>query len=827
METIDSFGYWVRRRRKALDLTQGELAQRVGCAVVTLRKIEGDERRPSLAMAQRLAKCLMLPAAESPRFIATALGEQATVRLPLPPGPVSSKAPGNLPAPMTSLVGRSAEIAALTSSLHRPNLRLLTLTGPMGVGKTRLAIEVGRRLLGDYPHGVYLVALAAVQDPALAPSATAAALGVRETRDQNLEQALVDFLADKEMLLIFDNFEHLLPAAAFLHALLTACPSLRLLVTSRCRLPLYGEHQFVVKPLSLPAAPEQASAADAPAVRLFCERAQAARADFRLTPALTPIVVEMCRRLDGLPLAIELAAARIRLFSVQELQQRLDEHRLPLLTQDVTDLAPRLQALETAMDWSYELLSAPERTLLARLAVFVGSFSLAAAEGVCAAPLLPPADPGILARPGMINQIETLLAQSLLVRQGAEAESDFAQRKPCSRCPRRLLCEATEGESRFAMLETIREYALDRLEAKGELAIMQQGHAEYFAAWAGQAEAQLHGPDQVVWLARLEQEMGNLRAALGWLLTAGQVIKAADMACALRVFWQRHGHYSEGLNWLRQTLEQMTEQAVPDTLRARTLQATAALAYRQGDWQRSRQWLMESLALFKAASDQPGMTRVLFELGWIAVDQADWAEAARFNEESLLLAREAGDPCAVYQALTNLGWTQMCIGQQDTAAALFDEAYALAQRVGHTKGVAVSLANLGWIALYQGDAVRAATLAQESLRLCHLLGERELLAECLEILAVTAVEAGEISRAVQLGGAAEAAWEALHLTRPRAQDAAWPYSQAIETMHQQLAEADFESAWRQGRAMNPEALVGFALNCRGARVAPQRVSARP
>lgn len=695
----------------------------------------------------------------------------------------------------------------------------------MGVGKTRLAIEVGRRLLGDYLHGVYLVALASVQDPALVPSATAAVLGVRETRDQNLEQALVDFLADKEMLLIFDNFEHLLPAATFLHALLTACPSLRLLVTSRSHVPLYGEHQFAVKPLSLPGAHDQAGAADAPAVRLFCERAQAARADFRLTPAFVPAVVEMCRRLDGLPLAIELAAARIRLFSPQELQQRL-EHRLPLLTQDVTDLAPRLQALENAVAWSYDLLSVAERTLLARLAVFVGSFNLAAAEAVCALPateqLFPTGDTVPLPRPDTINQIETLLAQSLLVRQATEAESSFALRKPCSRCPRRLLCEATEGESHFTMLETIREYALERLKAKGELAIMQRRHAEYFATWAEQAEMQLHGPDQVVWLARLEQEMGNLRVALTWLLATGQVAEAAAMACALRVFWQRHGHYSEGLNWLRQALAQMTEKPVPDTLRARALQATAALAYRQGDWQRAREWLMESLALFKATSDRPGMTRALFELGWIAVDQANWAEAARFNEESLLLAQEAGDPCAVHQALTNLGWTQMCVGQRDAAAVLFDEAYELAQRVGHTKGVAVSLANLGWIALYQGDAVRAATLAQESLRLCHLLGERELLAECLEILAVTAVEAGEISRAVQLGGAAEAAWEALHLTRPRTQDAAWPYSQAVKTMHQQLAEADFKTAWRQGRTMNPDALVGFALNCRDARRAPAR-----
>jgi predicted ATPase len=581
---------------------------------------------------------------------------------------------------------------------------------------------------------------------------------------------VVDFLARKEMLLIFDNFEHLLPAVSFLSALLAECPGLHLLVTSRARLHLYGEHEFVVAPLGVPDGDESVDVASAPAVRLFCLRAQAVRADFRLTPALAPVVAAMCRRLDGLPLAIELAAARIKLFSVQELQERL-EHRLPLLTQSAAGLPPRLQGLESAIAWSYGLLTPVERALLRRLAVFAKGISLAAVESVCcfsvAAQTPVTGDTAAaLTAEDIIGGVEALLDQSLLQRASAQAGDRVCSRGCCGACPKRLLGTAIQSESRFTMLETIREFALKQLEANAELSLAQRRHAEYFTSWAEQAAEHLHGPEQAIWLARLEDQLGNLRAALAWLLEAGDVELAARLACALGIFWQRRGHYSEGRRWLQQVLAQMAHFEAPVILRARTLQSAAVLAYRKGDPLIAEGWLAESQNLFREVSDQVGLARVLFDLGWIAIDRSDWATATNLNRQSLAMARASNDLCAIYRALTNLGWTHLNMDEKNAAAAFFEEAYALARRIGHTKGVAVSLANLGWIALCQGDLARCVSLAQESLRLCHLLGEREVLAENLEILAAAAIIEGDAFRASQLSSGAEAVWATMRVARP-------------------------------------------------------------
>jgi predicted ATPase/DNA-binding XRE family transcriptional regulator len=846
MEARDSFGYWVRRRRKALDLTQEALAQQVGCALVTLRKIEADERRPSVQMAERLARCLTVPAPAWPEFVAAAVGKQTTDWLESPAATLV-RLPGNLPAAVTSLIGREDELAAITGCLQRSDVRLLTLTGPVGVGKTRLAVEAGRRLDRTFRDGVFLVELASVRNPTLAPSALCATLGVREGRSRNLTHLVVEHLADRRILLLLDNFEHLLPAAPLLSTLLVECPNLRLLITSRARLHLYGEHEFVVAPLRLPAADDMVAAAESPAVRLFCVRAQAARADFRLTPSLTPVVVQICRQLDGLPLAIELAAARTRLFSPQELRQRL-ERRLPLATNGAVDLPPRLRVLENAIAWSYGLLTPLQRTLLARLAIFPGGFSLPAAEAICAVPVSAqgPATgrPVHLAPAEVADGIDALLDQSLLVREVSEAgpqlvaggraadqrqteaaAADFAgsdprvtpdgaaARRHCRQCPVQSLREVTATESRFSLLETIREFALDRLGDAGELTDMRQRHAAYFASWAEHAEIQLHGPDQVFWLACLGRNIDNLRAALSWLLDSGQTVLAARMTCALGAFWQRHGHYSEGRRWLDQVLAALAGLAVPATLRARTLQTAAVLAYRQGDWVEAQPWLDESLALFRAHDDRLGMAHVLFHLGWIAIDRAEWAAAVRLNQESLALARAAGDTLASYQALTNLAWTQLCTGQRDVAAPLFDEACALARQAGHTKGVAVSLANLAWIALYRGDMPGTVAPAQESLRLCCQLGEREVLAECLEILAIAADHGGAARRAAVLSGAADALWQALHISRPPTQHAAAAHAEAVAEMRKQLAPDDFAAAWRQGHDLRVDEVVVFALGC--------------
>jgi predicted ATPase len=615
---------------------------------------------------------------------------------------------------------------------------------------------------------------------------------VKEARSLGLAQSVAEYLARKEILLIFDNFEHLQSAADFLSMLLASAPGLRLLVTSRACLHLYGEHEYVIPPMPVPNANDLAGASEAAAVRLFCDRAQAARADFALTPALLPVIVEICRRLDGLPLAIELAAARIKLFSPQELLQRL-ERRLPLLTQGPTGQAPRAQALENAIAWSYGLLSPSERALLNRLAVFVAGFTLPAVEAVCIFPfteqIFSTGSQAALPMPGAVDGLAALLNQSLLLRQ--EIGGVIAT------------------ESRFRMLETIQEFALERLRASSELELVLQRHAEYFAAWAEQAETHLYGPDQAAWLTRMEHDADNLRSALTRLLTAGQIEMAARMARALGVFWRRHGHYSEGRKLLEQVLSPAASTRLPDILRARALQSAGSLAYHQGDWPTAKGWLEESLALFRSCADRSGIARVLFDLGWIAIDQGDWQDAVRLNQGSLALAREVGDPWATYRALTNLGWTQLCTGDQETAAQFFQEAHQLAECVGHTKGVAVSLANLSWIALYQGDILRTVALATESLRLCHLLGEKEVIAECLEILAIAAVEERDVERGARLSGAAQALWDALHVTRSPAQHSAAAHAAAVATMRQQLPEAVLASFWLQGQAMGLDSIAAF------------------
>lgn len=808
MDETNSFGYWLRRRRKALDLTQDELAQQVGCAAVTLRKIEADERRPSVQMALRLAHCLALSEQERRDFMAAAAGKQIPVALPRPISLGAHRPGARLPAPVTSLVGRGAEIAALIECLRQRRARLLTLTGPVGVGKTRLALEVGRRLLPDFRDGVCLVALASLQDPALLLSATAVALGARESRGHELAESLVDFLAARHMLLIFDNFEHLLPAAPFLARLLTAGPDLQILVTSRARLHLYGEHEFVVPPLALPdpSHPE----AESPAIELFYERAQAVRAGFHPTPSLAPTIADICRRLDGLPLAIELAAARVRTLSPPELQQRL-EHRLPLLVQDAADLPTHRQGLKQAIAWSFDLLGPAEQTLLCRLAVFNGGFSLPAAEAVCAGP----ADLADVAA-----GLGILLDHSLAARAESTAVGLLATTGRCGNCPLQQLHEVSVAESRYALLETIREFALERLQAGGELPEIVRCHAHYYAAWAQQTAEKLHGPEQAFCLARLEQESGNLRAALAWLLAAGEGAAAAGMACALGPFWQRHGHFSEGRRWLEQALAQLPPDPAAATLRARTLQNAAALAYRQGDAEAAQSWLAGSLVLFSAQNELSGMARVFFDQGWMALDRADWAEAAQLNEQSLSLARQANDHAGIYRALTNLGWARLCNGRQAEAGALFGQAHQTARNIGHSKGVAVSLTNLAWIAFCQGQPARAAAQARESMRLCHLLGERESLAEDLEILAAVEFAGGDAHCAARLIGAADSLWEALQLVRPPNDFVAAIRADTLAAAQRRLPEPDFSAAWNHGRAMNQDDTLALALGCTNASPTP-------
>jgi predicted ATPase/DNA-binding XRE family transcriptional regulator len=652
MEQAFSFGYWLRRRRKALDLTQEALARQAGCALGTLKKIETDERRPSRQLAERLADCLALPDAERAAFLKAARAELAPDRLPIVTQTLEQSADGsspsstgslnNLPAQPNPMIGREREIAVVVALLLR-DARLLTLTGPGGTGKTRLALQVAAELArtsnsapaagegsetpapprpsqqargqaseADFPDGVWLVNLAPIHDPALVLPTIAQTLGVVEIGGQPIEERLKSYLRSKRLLLILDNFEQVVDAAPQIADLLSASPGLKILVTSRATLHIYAEHEFAVPPLALPPVTVErlkgwkvetfsTEMTKYAAVRLFVERARAAKADFVVTAENVSAVAEICRRLDGLPLAIELAAARIKLFAPEVLLARLAEP-LAFLTGGPRDLPARQQTLRNTITWSYDLLDEGEQALFRRLGVFVGGCTLEAAEamtniGFTISDFGLRAEAQIVENPKTQNALDglTSLLDKSLLRQEA----------------------GPDGEPRFVMLETVREYALERLAASDELALTQRRHAEYFLALAEAAERPLKGQGQGMWLARLASDLDNLRAALDWGTAMQELELVARLSAALDLFWDLRDHLPEGIERLEAALARRDE--LQPSVRAKALAVTGRLLWRWDEisyGQHARQLSTESLALYRALGDQQGVANVLINLGF-------------------------------------------------------------------------------------------------------------------------------------------------------------------------------------------------------------------
>ncbi|HET9221265.1 MAG TPA: tetratricopeptide repeat protein, partial [Roseiflexaceae bacterium] len=935
MERTASFGYWVRRRRKALDLTQAELAQRVGCADVTIRRIEADERRPSRQIAERLADCLTIPELERAAFLRAARAELAADQLavtsqpldipadtaptaPLPTGTVTflftdivgstrlweqhaaamraalarhnailretveshggvifktvgdgicaafasaphaltaaltaqrtlsseswadsqavisnlqsaielrvrmalhtgtaeiqagdytgfalSRAarilaaghggqvllslatqelvrnhlpsgatlrelgtyrlkdlsrpeqlfqlvasdlpndfpalrslenqPTNLPAQPTALIGREREIVAVCALLRRPDVRLVTLTGPGGTGKTRLALQVAAELVDDpapplpsqreltaggervFPDGVWFVNLAPIRDQALVVTTIAQALGVMEAPGKPLEETLRAVLRARRTMLLLDNFEQILDAAPQIAELLAAAPGLKVLATSRETLHISGEHEFAVPPLALPPTTDQrpttndgsgdsvsgdpaaiASTVETitqyEAVRLFIARAQAAKADFMVTNDNAPAVAEICHRLDGLPLAIELAAARIKLFPPEALLARLG-NRLQVLTGGPRDLPARQQTLRNTIDWSYELLSAEEQTLFRRLGVFVGGSTLEAIVAVGAELRIENEElrkesneQAILHSSfSILHSIEALVDKSLL-RQG----------------------EGVESEPRFEMLETVREYALERLAASNELATIQRRHAEFFMELAERADPELWKRQQVEWLQRLEIDHDNMRAALEWSYRSKDTnVIGVRLAAALGWFWLWRGYRQEGYSHLKNAAVSATDLTL---LRGRALHALGILVL-ESDIRPARALFEESLAISRSLGDIQGQADSLCALGWLtAITEGTQIDKDTYFGESLALYQRIDHTLGIARVLSMSG------DQEQREASL-----VLYRSVGHLRGCADALSNLGRIAHHQDDSRRAMVLLQEALDLYHQL----------------------------------------------------------------------------------------------------------
>lgn len=773
MQSDISFGRWLKQRRKALDLTQDDLARQVGCSVVTIRKIEVDERRPSRQIAELLAHHLAILPHERSAFLQFARGDSGSILRLLPDAAAKTprqneawhlhKHPTNLERPLTPLIGRTAEVLRLRQLITSGATRLLTVTGPGGIGKTRLTIEAAAGLFDSFSDGVFLVPLETVFDPQLVALAIEQALGLVEVGQEPSRSRVLKFLHDKHLLLILDNFEQILAAAPLVTELLSACPWLYILVTSRASLHVRGERLFLVPSLELPRTAQALpldSAAEYGAIALFNARAQEAYPRWTLTEQNLPAVVAICNVLDGLPLAIELAAARSRLLSPQDMLRQISSQSA-LLTGGFRDLPARQQTLRGTIEWSYALLDPASQQLFARLGVFNGGWTLQAAMAICE-------HAAGSTGASVLDGLMTLVDHSL-VRQETTPES----------------------EARYVMLHTIREYAHEKLVDLGELGALQARHLRYFLDLAETAAPRLRGGSQHHWVARLEHEHDNLQAALAYCCSMLEcTLDGLRLAGALGEFWFIRTYLSLGRGWLQALLERQAYEPTP--IYARALRYAGVLAGAQGDSTQSMIWhdaaitisralgdtkglayslidrwavqecedpdapaiaplVTESLSLARAASDPWLLARVTWRLGvhyYYTGRHQD--QAAGLLEESLAQARIADDRWCISNILphlSNMAWER---GDYDRAGTLAEEALVMARSLGNQRGMSNALNTLGRVALTRRDPKRAHTYLVESLALAQSVGLAIQVAHALQLLGRVALEQGTAQEAQEL-----------------------------------------------------------------------------
>ncbi len=691
-------------------------------------------------------------------------------RQPAVPGTISKH---TLPAQLTPLIGREREVAAICTLLHRPHVRLVTLTGAGGIGKTRLGLQVAADLSDAFPDGVYFVNLAPIRDPSLTTSTIAHELGIHEAGTQPLLEAVKASLRDKQLLLLLDNFEQIVTAAPLLEDLLAACHQLAILVTSREVLHLQAEHLFPVPPLVLPdltQLPEDEELVQFPAVALFLQRAQAILPDLQLTQDNAQAIAEICVRLDGLPLALELAAARIRLLPPKALLARLAQ-RLQVLTGGWRTLPDRQQTLRNTIQWSYDLLDKKEQRLFQRLSVFVGNWTLEAVEVVCAEEGAETYD--------VLSVLTQLVNKSLVI------------------------VEEQDGEARFRLLETIRHYAHEKLSEAGQVEMMCRRHWEWCLRLAEEAEPKLLGMEQAVWLKRLETEHDNLRAALGRSLSAGEGEIAARLAGALWLFWLAHGHFSEGRKFLDAILANSS--SLSASAQSKVLYGAGELARFQGDYERAHALHAQRLTLHRTLGDNEGIGDALNYLGWVAVFQGDHEQAAKLSEESLARYRELGNKQGVASSLLGLALAALLRREYKRAAALSEESVVIRRQLHDRLDLIYSLVGLALSTTFQGDLERAIQACQEALALSEALGNKNGLAYSMEAMAGIAGAQGQAERAAILFGAAEALRDAIGTPLPPGLRAL--SERLMVTARAQLGEQVFAEALAEGRTMTQEQVL--------------------
>jgi len=683
----------------------------------------------------------------------------------------------NLPRQLTSFVGREREVAEVSRLLA--SVPLVTLTGSGGSGKTRLALRVAEDLVSQYPDGVWWVDLAGLSDPGLVPQAVASLFALPDSRDRSLTETLISFLSPKSLLLVLDTCEHLLAACARLaHDLLRNCRHLTILATSRERLAVPGEVTFEVPVLSTPdpdRLPPPDHLAEYESVQLFVERAAARQPGFQVTPSNAKAIAEVCRRLDGMPLAIELAATRYPALSVDQIAARLSE-RFNLLKANSAVTLPRHQTLLAAIDWSYGLLTDPERIFFRRISVFAGGFTLEATERVC----------GFSEVSDQLLDVLTHLVDKSLVVPQEQA-----------------------GDARYRLLDTIRDYGRDLLKESPEHEEVHRRHRDFYLNLAEEAERGFWSSSQQAWIDRMEPEYDNLRAAFEWTNEEdGSTDALLRLAVALSPFWAHRGRFAEGLQWTNEALARGGWTIA--RARARALVAPVYLEVRQGDWNRAMERCQEGLAIARDIGDKSVMAQALHSMGMLATEKGDFDLAAACCEEAIGYRREIGDRRSLAATLNNLGEVMRLRGDPhlDRASVFYEESLALFLECGYKHGVAVALNNLGHIARERGDYARAISYYEKSLTMLREL-RFWLLVEQLAGLALIALAVGQPDRAAKIAGAAEGVHEtfgAQPLVRERAM-----IESIVTRARAELGDAAFQTAWLAGRAGPIELVIEDAL----------------
>ncbi len=860
-----SFGKWLHQRRRRLDLTQQELADQVGCARITLSRIEAGTLKPSKELALILLEKIGIPKQERSQWLHFARGLSG---YPLEPTDYSTKRPPtNIPIPLTSFIGREKEQEEVINLINKH--RLVTLTGSGGVGKTRLALQVGGELSDSFANGVWFVELSPLNDSGLVPQTVLTTLGLIERQGKSIWQMLQDFLRERNLLIILDNCEHLIEACAKLaKELLSHCPTLKILATSREALGVEGEMAWRVPSLSSPD-PVKTSGLEQliqyESVRLFIDRASLANPNFNVNKENAPAIVQICQRLDGIPLAIELAAPKISILSVEQISNRLGD-RFRLLTAGSHAVLERHQTLRATIDWSYNLLSPNEQVLFRRLSVFTGGWTLEAAESVCA-------DEDTTTQ-------NALKAEDILELLGQLVNKSL------------VMTDERSGEIRYRLLETIRQYAYEELLKSGDASKAQEHYLDFFVKLSEEVELKLMGKDQLIWFDRLEYEMDNTRAVLEWSLKNEHAVDGLRLAGALWRFWDVRNHRNEGRERLAALISHPGTMAQTRE-RAKALYAAGILADIQNDhatagafysegleisrklgdkratgyfllgmaqiWTRyggggnknTRQFLDESFAIFRELGDRWGIALTLEGVGAAALEQGDLATAGSRRAESITIYRELGDKISLSFALVRLAYMMQLQGNYDRAVmsceeslglyremghkwgiafslnmlgevirwqgnysqakALYEESLAISREIGDKDRIAVSFHNLAYVSHHQGDYPQAVALFGKSLILSQEVGDTLLTAACISGLAGEAQTMGYPKRAARLFGAAQALFDAGG-NRFFALADQIERQRNLTAIRAQLDEATFQSAWAEGKAMTMDQAIEFAMD---------------